>query len=88
MYSRAAVPAPARSAATFARYIVTPLIMLWVVYLVIRGIVDHSALLGHHPKNSSGLAFWQVVGVVLGFADGTLWPTKRARFPYMEEMLQ
>jgi cytosine permease len=53
---------------TFARYIVTPLIMLWVVYLVVRGIVDHSALLGHHPKNSSGLAFWQVVGVVLGFA--------------------
>ena len=23
-----------------------------------------------------------------GFADGTFWPTKRARFPYMEEMLQ
>lgn len=53
---------------TFARYIVTPLIMLWVVYLVIRGIADHSALLGHHPKNTTGLRFWQVVGVVLGFA--------------------
>ena len=23
-----------------------------------------------------------------GFADGTFWPTKRERFPYMEEMLQ
>jgi crotonobetainyl-CoA:carnitine CoA-transferase CaiB-like acyl-CoA transferase len=23
-----------------------------------------------------------------GFDDGTFWPTKRARFPYMEEMLQ
>jgi benzylsuccinate CoA-transferase BbsF subunit len=23
-----------------------------------------------------------------GFADGTLWPAKRARFPYMEEMLR
>lgn len=52
----------------FARFVVTPLIMLWVVYLVIRGIVDHSALLGHHPKNTTGLKFWQVVGVVLGFA--------------------
>ena len=50
----------------FARYVVTPLIMLWVVYLVIRGIVDHSALLGHHPKNTAGLTFWQVVGVVIG----------------------
>ena len=30
---------------TFARYVVTPLIMLWVVYLVIRGLADHSALL-------------------------------------------
>ena len=23
-----------------------------------------------------------------GFEDGTFWPTKRTRFPYMEEMLQ
>jgi purine-cytosine permease-like protein len=53
---------------TFARYVVTPLIMLWVTYLVVRGIVDHSSLLGNHPKNVAGLAFWQVVGVVIGFA--------------------
>jgi cytosine permease len=53
---------------TFARYIVTPLIILWVFYLVIRGLIDHSALLGHHPKNTTGLTFWQVVGTVLGFA--------------------
>jgi purine-cytosine permease-like protein len=53
---------------TFARYIVTPLIMLWVIYLVIRGIADHSSLLGAHPKNVAGFTFWQVVGTVLGFA--------------------
>jgi cytosine permease len=52
----------------FARYVVTPLIILWVVYLVLRGIIDHGSLLGHHPKNVSGLKFWQVTGVVLGFA--------------------
>jgi purine-cytosine permease-like protein len=52
----------------FARYIVTPLIMLWVIYLVIRGIVDHSAALSAHPKNTTGLTFWQVVGVILGFS--------------------
>ena len=51
----------------FARYIVAPLIMLWVAYMVVRGLIDHSAALGHHPKNVSGLAFWQVVGLVTGF---------------------
>lgn len=51
----------------FARYVVAPLIMLWVLYMVIRGLIDHSALLGAHPKNASGLAFWQVVGLILGF---------------------
>jgi len=53
---------------TFARYIVTPLIMLWVAYMVVRGLIDHSAMLGAHPKNATGLTFWQVVGTVLGFA--------------------
>jgi purine-cytosine permease-like protein len=53
---------------TFARYIVTPLIILWVLYLVIRGLIDHSALLGHHPKNTTGLTFWQIIGVIIGFA--------------------
>ncbi len=63
----------------FARYVVTPLIMLWVIYLVIRGLVDHSALLGHHPKNTAGLAFWQVVGVVIGFS---LWGNEPDIFRY------
>jgi purine-cytosine permease-like protein len=53
---------------TFARYVVTPLIMLWVAYMVIRGLIDHSSMLGAHPKNVTGLTFWQVVGTVLGFA--------------------
>jgi purine-cytosine permease-like protein len=53
---------------TFARYVVTPLIMLWVAYMVIRGLIDHSSMLGAHPKNATGLTFWQVVGTVLGFA--------------------
>ena len=63
----------------FARYVVTPLVMLWVIYLVIRGIVDHSALLDNHPKNTAGLAFWQVVGVVIGFS---LWGNEPDIFRY------
>jgi cytosine permease len=53
---------------TFARYIVTPLIMLWVAWLVIRGIIDHGSMLSEHPQNTEGFTFWQVVGVVIGFA--------------------
>jgi purine-cytosine permease-like protein len=52
----------------FARYIVTPLVVLWVLYLVIRGIADHSSLLSRHPKNTAGLDFWQIIGVIIGFA--------------------
>ncbi|MDQ6816095.1 MAG: hypothetical protein M3018_01640, partial [Actinomycetota bacterium] len=71
---------------TFARYIVTPLIMLWVAYLVVRGIVDHSALLSRHPKNTMGLNFWQIVGVVLGFAmwgnEPDVWRYGKPRFTW------
>jgi len=63
----------------FARYVVTPLIMLWVIYLVIRGIADHSALLGKHPKNVTGLDFWQIVGVIIGFA---MWGNEPDIFRY------
>jgi purine-cytosine permease-like protein len=53
---------------TFARYVVTPLIILWILYLVIKGLISPPRSLGAHPKNVTGLAFWQVVGVVIGFA--------------------
>jgi purine-cytosine permease-like protein len=49
----------------FARYIVTPLIVLWVLYLVIKGLVDGHHL-GGHPKNTLGMHFWQIVGVIAG----------------------
>jgi purine-cytosine permease-like protein len=53
---------------TFARYIVTPLIILWILYLVIKGLISPPHSLGYHPKNTLGLSLWQVVGVVIGFA--------------------
>jgi cytosine permease len=64
---------------TFARYVVTPLIMLWVAYLVIRGLIVHPGMLGHHPKNTAGLSFWQVIGVVIGFA---MWGNEPDVFRY------
>lgn len=51
----------------FARYLVTPLIMLWVFYLIIKVVATNSAVLGHTPKVVAALTFWQVVGVMVGF---------------------
>lgn len=69
---------------TFARYIVTPLIMLWILYLVIKGLINPPHPLSTHPKNTVGLSFWQVVGVVLGFAmwgnEPDVWRYGKPRF--------
>jgi len=51
----------------FARYVVAPLIILWIAYLVIKGVVtDASALAGTPP--GSGLPFWVAVTSVIGFS--------------------
>ena len=41
-----------------------------------------------HAEIVEGLLGYSHDELRAGFADGTFWPTKRARFPYMEEMLQ
>jgi len=51
----------------FARYLVTPLIMLWVFYLIIKVLVTNGSALGHVPNGVAPLTFWQVVGVLVGF---------------------
>jgi purine-cytosine permease-like protein len=51
----------------FARYLVTPLIMLWVFYLIVKVLVTNGTVLGHTPNVVSALSFWQVVGVLVGF---------------------
>jgi purine-cytosine permease-like protein len=52
----------------FARYIVTPLIIVWIVYLVIKVGTTNSSILNDHPKGGGGLSFFAGVGVVIGFA--------------------
>jgi crotonobetainyl-CoA:carnitine CoA-transferase CaiB-like acyl-CoA transferase len=47
-----------------------------------------SPLIGQHTQEIvEGLLGYTHEELRAGFADGTLWPTKRPRFPYMEEML-
>jgi purine-cytosine permease-like protein len=64
--------------AVFARYVVTPLVMLWVAYLVIKGLTTGSHL-GAHPKNALGLSLWQIVGVIVGSA---MWGNEPDIFRY------
>jgi purine-cytosine permease-like protein len=51
----------------FARYLVTPLIMLWVFYLIIKVLATNASVLGHTPKVAVAYTFWQIVGVFVGF---------------------
>ena len=66
----------------FARYLVAPLTILWVAYLVVRGIAfDHGRL---HASHVGGLPFWAAVGAVIGFAmwgnEPDVWRYGKARF--------
>jgi len=48
-----------------------------------------SPLIGQHTQEIvEGLLGYSHEELREGFADGTFWPTKRARFSYMEEMLR
>jgi purine-cytosine permease-like protein len=67
----------------FARYLVSPLIVLWVIYLVVKGIVmDGDALAGTPP--GQGLPLWVAVTAVIGFAmwgnEPDVWRYGKPRF--------
>jgi purine-cytosine permease-like protein len=51
----------------FARYLVTPLILVWIAYLVIKVLVTDGGSLGGTPSGA-GLPFWVAVAAVIGFA--------------------
>ena len=48
-----------------------------------------SPLIGQHTREIvEGLLGYTLGELRRGFADGTFWPTARARFPYLDEMLK
>jgi purine-cytosine permease-like protein len=51
----------------FARYLVTPILVLWIVYLVIRVCIADPHVLSTTPSGS-GLSTWAAIGTVIGFA--------------------
>jgi purine-cytosine permease-like protein len=52
----------------YARYIVTPLMVLWIMYLVIKGFTEGSDFLGATPETDSPMSFWLALGAVVGFS--------------------
>jgi len=67
----------------FARYLVTPLLILWCVYLVLKAVIGHHSALGGTP-HGSGLPFWVAVAAVIGFSmwgnEPDFWRYGRPRF--------
>jgi purine-cytosine permease-like protein len=51
----------------FARYLVTPVFVLWILYTVIKGLTAGSAVLGAIPKVLAPLSFTAAIGLAIGF---------------------
>src|SRR5712691_5478299 len=71
----------------FARYLVTPILILWCLYLVIKGFATDSGSLGglHNvPKGAFALPFWVAVVAVIGFSmwgnEPDVWRYGKPRF--------
>src|SRR5947209_2756189 len=67
----------------FARYLVTPILILWCLYMVIKAAIDAHGNLGGTPPGS-GLPFWVAVTAVIGFAmwgnEPDFWRFGKPRF--------
>ncbi|HWE83144.1 MAG TPA: cytosine permease [Gaiellaceae bacterium] len=50
----------------FARYLVTPVLIAWALYMVIKGFASDGGHLGGSPQGS--LPYWVAVGAVIGFS--------------------
>jgi purine-cytosine permease-like protein len=52
----------------FARYLVTPVLILWCIYMVLKAVISDHAKLGGTPHASFSLPFWVAVVAVIGFS--------------------
>jgi purine-cytosine permease-like protein len=68
----------------FARYLVTPILILWCLYLVLKGLIADGGSLGGSPSGS--LPFWVAIGAVIGFSmwgnEPDFWRYGRPRFAW------
>jgi purine-cytosine permease-like protein len=68
----------------FARYLVTPILIVWCIYLVLKGFISDGGNLGGTPGGS--LPFWVAVAAVIGFSmwgnEPDFWRYGRPRFSW------
>jgi purine-cytosine permease-like protein len=70
----------------FARYLVTPILILWCIYMVLRAVIFHSSRLGGTPHATFAFPFWVAVVAVIGFSmwgnEPDFWRYGRPRFSW------
>src|SRR2546423_14598042 len=68
----------------FARYLVTPILILWCIYLVLKGFIGDSGSLGGTPHGN--MSFWVAIGATIGFAmwgnEPDFWRYGKPRFAW------
>src|SRR5256714_5307026 len=69
----------------FARYLVTPILILWCIYMVLKAAISDGGKLGGTP-HGSGLPFWVAVVAVIGFSmwgnEPDFWRYGKPRFSW------
>ena len=69
----------------FARYLVTPILIIWCLYMVLKGFISDGGKLGGTP-HGSGLPFWVAIVAVIGFSmwgnEPDFWRFGRPRFSW------
>jgi purine-cytosine permease-like protein len=72
--------------AVFARYLVTPVFILWILFTVIRGLTEGSSILGATPKAAAPMGFLAAVGLAIGFYvwgnEPDIWRYGKPRFAW------
>ncbi len=68
----------------FARYLVTPILIVWCIYLVLKGFITDSGNLGGTPDGT--MPFWVAVGASIGFSmwgnEPDFWRYGKPRFTW------
>jgi purine-cytosine permease-like protein len=69
----------------FARYLVTPILILWCIYMILKGFISDGGKFGGTPAGS-GLPFWVAVVAVIGFSmwgnEPDFWRYGKPRFSW------
>ncbi len=70
----------------FARYLVTPILILWCLYMVLKAAITDGGKLGGTPHAAFSLPFWVAVVAVIGFSmwgnEPDFWRYGKPRFSW------